>query len=169
MLKLIGASLVVISCGGFGLLISLTHKREVSTLDALLRILEWMTNDLRMRLTPLPDLCRIASGFCEGDLCRFFLELEKELDKHASPDASTCAGNVLKNKQYLSSGIKEVLTALGESLGRFDAEGQVKSLESVKCLAADRKAFLCKNMDARLRSYQTLGLCAGAALAILLV
>jgi len=48
-------------------------------------------------------------------------------------------------------------------------EGQLKGLESVRQECRRQVETLSYNRDARLRSYQTLGLCAGAALAILFV
>ena len=58
---------------------------------------------------------------------------------------------------------------MGTSLGTFDAEGQIKSLEAVRTEALALKEQQSHNLNERLRSYQTLALCAGAALAILLV
>ena len=58
---------------------------------------------------------------------------------------------------------------MGSSLGRFDLEGQLQGLESVRIYCREQLDELSKDRDVRLRSYQTLGLCAGAALAILFV
>ena len=56
-----------------------------------------------------------------------------------------------------------------DQIGRFDLEGQLQGLESVRVYCRDQLDNLAKDRDVRLRSYQTLGLCAGAALAILFV
>ena len=56
---------------------------------------------------------------------------------------------------------------LGASLGRFDLQGQLQGIESVRAQCRKDLAELEDNRDQRLRSYQTLGLCAGCALAIL--
>ncbi|MBR4864632.1 MAG: stage III sporulation protein AB [Oscillospiraceae bacterium] len=169
LLKLMGAIMVVASCSGFGILMAFTYKREVRSLDALLRILEWMINDLRFKMTPLPELCRISAGFGDSTLRSFFLKMEREMNKHTSPDAASCASAALSSTVNISPELQEILKQLGCSLGQFDAEGQIQCLESVRLVTEDRKSVLCKNMSNRLRSYQTLGLCAGAALAILLV
>ena len=58
---------------------------------------------------------------------------------------------------------------LGKSIGRFDMDGQIKGLEAVRQDCRRRLDELSKDRDTRLRSYQTLGLCAGAALAILFI
>ena len=58
---------------------------------------------------------------------------------------------------------------MGSSLGRFDLDGQLLGLEAVRVYCQEQLSEMSKDRDVRLRSYQTLGLCAGAALAILFV
>ena len=55
----------------------------------------------------------------------------------------------------------------GAYLGRFDLPGQKQGLEEVREACRMELEALGKNRETRLRSYGTLGLCAGAALAIL--
>ena len=64
---------------------------------------------------------------------------------------------------------KNALDVMAQSLGRFDLEGQLKGLNLARNVCRRDLEELSVNRDVRLRSYQTLGLCAGAALAILLV
>ena len=62
-----------------------------------------------------------------------------------------------------------ILSELGESLGRFDLPGQLKGLEAVRRKCLMELEALGRNRTERLRCYQTLGLCAGAALVILFI
>ena len=55
------------------------------------------------------------------------------------------------------------------SMGRFDVKGQIQGLEAVRSYCRGELENMAVNREARLRSYQTLGLCTGAALAILFV
>ena len=64
---------------------------------------------------------------------------------------------------------RDNLILLGESLGRFDINGQLKGLESVRSSCRTALDSMTENREVRLRNYQTLGLCAGAALAIILI
>jgi len=61
------------------------------------------------------------------------------------------------------------LDLLGSSLGRFDLKGQLSGLESVRNTCRKTLEEMNRNRDNRLRSYQTLGLCCGAALVILFI
>ena len=64
---------------------------------------------------------------------------------------------------------KQCLLNLGNSLGLFELEGQIKGVESVRNDCAQQLKQLSHNDQLRLRSYQTLALCAGAALAIIFI
>ena len=65
--------------------------------------------------------------------------------------------------------LRRPLRLLGQTLGNFDLPGQLQGLKSSQDVCRRELARLEHNRDARLRSYQTLGLCAGAALVILFV
>lgn len=166
-LKLIGALLVFSACGGLGFHIAACHRREENALRQLMGILGYMESELQYRLTPLPSLCKQAAQGAEGALARIFYELSNELESQLSPDAERCMTHAVESVPSVTPQCREVLTLLGKSLGKFDVEGQLKGLESVKAECGRRIEDLSLNRDNRLRSYQTLGLCAGAALAIL--
>jgi hypothetical protein len=65
--------------------------------------------------------------------------------------------------------IRAHLEDLGNNLGRFDIDGQVTELQRIRTNCERTLLELSNNKSNRLRSYQTLGLCAGAAIAILFV
>jgi len=54
-------------------------------------------------------------------------------------------------------------------LGRFDLPGQLEGIQAVRKRCEESLESIRKNRNERLRSYQTLGVCAGAALAIILI
>ena len=58
---------------------------------------------------------------------------------------------------------------LGGSLGRFDMEGQLRGIENARQLCRKEMEALSDHRDQRLKNYQTLAICAGVALAILLI
>jgi hypothetical protein len=71
--------------------------------------------------------------------------------------------------EKLPEAVKRNLLLLGKTLGRFDLPGQLSGIASVMQLCRrDLDGLLC-NQDVRLRSYRTLGICAGVALVILFI
>lgn len=165
--KWIGAVLVIVGCGGFGFSLAAGHRRQEQLLHQLIRALQYMEWELQYRLTPLPELCRNAGKEAGGILRDILLNLARELDWQASPDVYSCMTAALKQSRDLPQNTKKLLLHLGRSLGRFDLQGQIQGLEAVRTACEGELAALGKNRDVRLRTYQTLGLCAGAALAIL--
>lgn len=169
MLKLIGAVFVVAGCGGIGFRIAATHRFEEKNLRQLIGILDYMECELQYRMTPLPELCRQASKEFSGLIGNIFRELSVEMDAQNSTDLELCMISALQKVGKLPPLTREELLFLGRTIGRFDMEGQLKGLEAVRQECRRRVEDLSQNRDMRLRSYQTLGLCAGAALAILFV
>ena len=167
--KLIGAALVIIGCGGFGFSLVATHIKEERTLRQLLSVLDYMECELQYHLTPLPALCNKAGGEAKGILGQVFMMLSRELEAQISPDVAHCMDAVLSKVPELTKSAVEILRFLGGSLGRFDLEGQLKGFETVRQECRQKLLALNNNRDYRLRSYKTLGLCAGAALAILFI
>lgn len=168
-LRWIGAAMVIGGCGGFGLTLAAEQRREIQMLRQLMAVLEEMEWELQYRLTPLCGLCRIGAKAAKGRLQKIFLDLAKQLEGRDQAYVSGCMNGLLVQQKKLPRSVRRLLTGLGNSLGRFDLTGQVQGLQTVKAGCARELEHLEKNRDTRLRSYQTLGLCAGAALAILLV
>lgn len=132
------------------------------------RGLHYMQSELKYRLTPLPELCRQTGKEMGGVLRQVFWELARELDSRSLPDPGDCmACAITKSREALPGSLRRLLTQLGRSLGRFDLNGQLRGLKALSGACEEELALLNKNKDIRLRNYQTLGLCAGAALAIL--
>lgn len=168
-IKIIGAILILIACASFGLIIAYHHRKEVSTLKKLITALDYMECELQYRMCALPDLCRQTAAEFDGVLRSVFLQLSNELEDQISPDVRRCMQSVLAKMKDIPSVTFECLQILGDSLGRFDLQGQLKGLENVRRYCRERLNKLMGNADVRLRSYQTLGLCAGAAVVILLI
>ena len=168
-IKVIGVILVLAGCGGFGFKLAAGHIKEERTLRQLIRILDYMECELQYRLTPLPSLCRQAASESDGVLRKLFYSLALQLEDQISPDVNGCMTAVLSCQKDIPRLTQKAMEILGKSLGRFDIEGQTKGIDAVRQECRINLKELTENRDVRLRKYQTLGLCAGAALAILLL
>ncbi len=168
MLKWIGGMLIVASCGGCGFLMAARYRAEEEAIRQLIRALDYMQCELQYRLTPLPQLCRQAGQEVKGCPQAVLTAMADELERQIAPDAASCMSAALEGRE-IPSGLRIGFDMLGASLGRFDLEGQLQGLRSVRSHCRAQLSELSGSRDQRVRSYQTLGLCAGAALAILLV
>jgi hypothetical protein len=65
--------------------------------------------------------------------------------------------------------VRAMLTDFGKTLGIFDLSGQLAGLEHVSLKADEILKLRLMKKEIRTRTYQTLGLCFGATLVILLI
>ena len=168
MWKWMGAMLVIAGCGSVGFRMAWAHKREERLLRDLKNALDFMACELQYRLTPLPDLCRLAGNNQKNPVGEIFHRLSRELERQILPDVAYCMNQALKGGE-LPKRVWEGFCLLGKNLGCFDLQGQLKGMEMVRDYCDRELEAMGRNREERLRSYQTLGLCAGAALAILFV
>ena len=167
--KILGAVMIVAACGGMGFSLAAAHKQRERMLQQLITAVQFMACELQYRQTALPQLMALTAQQSGGQIARIFAAMATELDRQVAPDAACCMAAALASVPGLPAVVKEKLQLLGSSLGRFDLTGQLSGLETVAQLCRRELDGLLVNRDARLRSYATLGLCAGAALVILFV
>lgn len=167
--KLLGALLIFAACSGMGLSMVASHRQKERQLQQLISAVRFMTCELEYRQTPLPQLMHFCAEETAGGISRVFSLLAHELERQLAPDAACCMASAVAQVPKLSVMVQEKLLLLGRNLGRFDLRGQLAGLEAVAQLCQRDLDGLLLNRDARLRSYMTLGLCAGVALVIIFV
>ena len=168
-IRLAGALLVLLGCGSVGFSIAAESCFQERSLRHLLNALDYMQCELLYRQLPLPDLCRKVGEAGFGQISAVFLNLAEELEHQNHSNASLCLKRVIEGLRGLPVYSKEALEELGRNLGRFDLDGQICGFEAVRNSCVKKLEILTRDKTVRLRSYQTLGLCAGAALAILFI
>lgn len=161
--------MIIIGCGGFGFRIAAIQKRDEYLLVQMINVLDFLCCELQCRMTPLPQLCKLASQECKGMLSRIFLGFSKQLEMQLCPDAQTCMQAVISQFPDIPEVTSIALNRLAHSFGRFDIEGQLEGIENIRQECKRSLATMLDNRDARLRTYQTLGLCTGAALVIIFI
>lgn len=165
----IGAILVISSCAGFGFSAAAAYRREIHILRQIIGMADLMESELNYRLTPLPELCRRTGKLSGGVIRKVLYRLAEELDRQICPDAASCMRCALSETGNLPRSAQRILSGLGGYLGQYDLSGQLKGLDTVRTSCSRALQKLEQNRESRLRSYQTLGLCAGAALVILFI
>ncbi|MDY4222112.1 MAG: stage III sporulation protein AB [Candidatus Faecousia sp.] len=167
--KWIGALCIVGSCGGFGISLAVQQRNEEKLLCQLRAVLDEMLWELPYRLTPLPELLRHSAKGRKGILPEVLLELAEQLDRQVLPDALSCMHAAIGRAVLSFPRLHQLLLLLGHSLGRFDLSGQLQELTALREQCDGEIQELRLGRSDRLKSYRVLGLCAGAALVILLL
>ena len=165
--KWIGAVLVVLSCGLFGIVSSYSIRLEVAYFRDLVRILNYMESELQYRLTPLPTLCRLSAN--QGKTLTFlFQTFANELENQVSPDALRCMDAALYQCCLHSKLMRSYLRELGSSFGKFDLNGQLLGIRSIREQCIGELNKLESTKDNRVRNFQTISLCVGVVTIIIL-
>lgn len=168
-IKLIGAVMIILAGGGFGFMIAANHKKEEWGLQQIIQAVDYMSCELQCRMTPLPELCELVAQQLQGILHTFFQNLALEFSKQTAPDATCCVETALAITGAIPQHARKNLSMMGQTLGRFDLNGQLNGLQAIKQTCQRDLAGLQDQRDLRIRSYQTLGFCTGAALVILFI
>lgn len=161
--------IIILGCGGCGFTIAASHKKETNSLQQLMTAFNFMQYELQYKMSPLPELCKLTAITTKGHVRIFFLTLAQELEQQISPDVKTCVDAALSKCKSMPQQTRNILVEFGNTLGSFALEGQLQSLKSIRELTENHIRKHTENQANRIRSYQTLGLCAGAALAILFI
>ena len=167
--RIIGAIMIVIGCSAFGILIAAAHRKEVKTLQIFLDTLDTMECELQYRRSPLPALCKVIAQTHIGIVGTFYKNLAQELESQIRPSVDACVQAACSQSGDIPMLTHELIKIFGRTMGQFDVEGQLQAIRAVRAEGVQRLESLMHNQDMRIRSYQTLGVCVGAALAILFI
>ncbi len=169
MLKTAGILLVILGASGAGFAMALSVRRQAALLRQLLSALEQMKGEIAYQRTPLPELMRLLSVGSSGAAAAFFGRVAGDL--HLRQEGSVYA--IFKKElaavpaAAFPAQVRLVLLNLGKGLGKYDLESQLCSINLASQRLQSLLDALQADQRARMRSYCTLGVCAGLAIAIL--
>lgn len=166
MMRILGAAVVIAGSSGFGIALAAAARKECTMLRILIRSIQEMQWELKYRMTELPELFRLAGENGSGVIREIFLEMEEKLNRREVMDVSAAFLSEV-NRRELPRKVRRNLKQLAQSLGRYDLEGQLQGLEVVRQQCRSDLKELESERKEQLRCYQTLTVCAGAALAII--
>ena len=163
-----GAIFVLVGCAAMGFSAASNYKKRIAVIKSFLSLLENMITEVSCNVTPLPELCRsiAQSGSCFHGV---MLSFSEALDMQVGPSPLSCMEIVLRKYPDPFPEYKIILLELAEVLGKYDLSGQIRQLENLYDTWSKTLKSLEADVTVKLRYFRVLGLCAGAALAIILV
>ena len=148
------------------------RRRRLSfLLHALLAALEAMKGEIEYRLTPLPELFAALGEGTEPVTAAFFRGCAAMMEADRALPPQLVLGRAMEQTTSLqwSARTRETVRNLAFSLGKFDLGGQVRAIELAQERLRAELAEVQAGSRARCRSYETIGICAGLALAVILL
>lgn len=167
MVKTIGILMVILGASGTGFSMAFSVRQNVSLVQQLLSTMEVMKNEISYRRTPLPELMRLLELQCRGCAAEFFGRLATDLSQRQERSVDIIVRRQVAAVRAFPPAVRQILLQLGSGLGQYDTEGQLRSID----LAILRLRTLLdqyrSKQQTRIKSYCTLGICGGLAIAIL--
>ena len=168
-IKILGAILIIAGCAGVGYSLARNYRREEQAMGELVQCLDWMICEMNYRMPPLAALFRGASDVSKGPISQALGKMAFELEQQLTPNVEACMHAAIAAVPNLPEKPADHLRSLGTSLGQFDLEGQIDRLQAASVLCKQDLQSMGSGRETRLRNYQTLGICAGVALVIILL
>ena len=167
MIKVVGGAAVLFGCLAWGLRAGQKLRGRVRLLEEMSRALELIRRELSLNQTPLPRLMEVLSRTSGFPLtAQIFSCFQKVLEKgHGIMNAWQQA----LDQSDIREEEKRVLLALGQILGRYDAEGQEAAVERL-CRELEQRIIRLREETGQMsRVYGVLGVTAGCFLVLMLV
>lgn len=165
-MKFIGIVLIVVSAGSVGFRMAISLKQQTREYTQLLQSLQLMRNEIAFCGTPLPQTFAVLAASCQGRTGQFYEAVAKTMDKYPW---MTPVEAVQQQQKLLHGGFPvTVFSELAVGLGKYDLDSQLQAIAAAK----DRVKLVLEQLEQERRGktklYETLGICAGLSLAILL-
>ena len=164
MLKMLGAACVIFSASAVGFGFSGNVRRQCAQLTALIEALTYLKSEMLYRRTPLPQaLGMLAEHSADAAVGGLLAKAAKKLEESCTLSVHAAF------RAALGMADGQALLSLSLSLGQLDLDGQERALELASERLSAQLRLLEQGRSARCRSYATIGICAGMALAVILL
>lgn len=169
--RILGAVLILCGSAGFGFRAARQLKRTISQLQMLDTAMHLMDCELSFVSPPLPRLLRTVSKDTQGPVSQLFSNYAKVISDPQTKDTEAAMRKAMEMTKHLSlpPGTVFSLLEFSQTLGRYDLNGQLSAIASVRRRLSPQLDRLKEEQKDRCRTYQTLGICAGLAVVILIV
>lgn len=167
--RLLGAILLIVSSGGIGYRMAAAYRKEFTQLTQIKRMIDHIICNLQWLQSPLPQIIQDESAMLSGDIRSIFREYALQMDAQITPNASYCMKAALSAFPGISPCIRKHLLELGESLGRFDRQGQLLCLQGINSNCANELESIEKKLPDYTRCCHAYSLCMGIVLALMLL
>ena len=170
MIRVLGAALLTVGCGGLGLSAVNRLDSRVRDLRELSAGLEILQRELGWRLSPLPKALEAAGEGTHERAAQFFAFCAQGIEQLAGvPFRALWNRGLEQCPLRLSREDRALLEQLGPVLGRYDGDSQRQAVENV-LTGLLRQQTQAEDDRRRLgRVYGVLGLTAGLFLTLMLV
>ena len=169
-MKLAGSVMIAAACLLYCVLYLGQQKLRARELESIAALLEQMGAELAARLTPLPELIELLGGRVPGPAKDFLARLGTAMSNLGDESFymiwSRCVK--LSFKQLMADEL-QMLTELGNTLGRYELQRQLQALDVCAGLIRVRAAQYRQELPGKRKLHMGLACASGALLVIVLI
>lgn len=165
-MRVAGMIFIVLSAGSVGFQMASNLKKRCMLMQQILISLQVMKNEIVVCRTPLPRVFALMAASVQEPLSLVYSCIAKDMDRNrwVTPYEAVCTALL----GFSEATVGDVLLPLAQTLGKYDLDAQTIGIDKA---VFDAQAILHTLEDERRlksRTYRTLGICTGLAVAILL-
>lgn len=166
-MKLAGMIVIITAAGSVGFRISAQLKSKCRLLETLLRLLGMMKQEICVYATPLAQVFGLLATASDGILERVFSATAKEMNRQPWSTPHRAMTQALEHER--EELLNQVLLPLCMQLGKYDWDAQRLAVEAAEQQTLALLHQLEQERSLKSKTYQTLGICAGLAVSVLLL
>lgn len=170
-MKLAGVLFVVISAASMGFRFSYAVRQRCNLLGQLILALRLLKSELSAHGTPIPEAFAFLAASTKGSTAEYFSAAAKQMHQKRwiTPEGSLEFASDKLKELLPDDPVRMILRDMASYIGRFELESQLSGIECAVIRLEEIRKQAEQEKTLRCRTYRALGLCAGLALAILLV
>jgi len=165
--KILGISFIALSSAAVGFQMSAMLRKRCALMRELDNLLQLLEQEIVTCGTPLPHAFALLSASTDGIWENVFSGIAKEMDKNRWATPHEAAQIVLN--QVHDRDISEIMLPMMKKMGKYNIEAQTQGIESARRQLRMILQELEQERKMKSKTFQTLGICTGLAVAILLI
>lgn len=166
-MKLIGIVFIVCSMAYMGIHLSNGFRVRRKLLQQFMKCLPIIRNEIAFCGTPIPKIFRLLADHMDGELQDIFRQVSVCMDAAKTMTPAEAMEQTVMTRKYTC--LVPRMLELADKLGNYDVEAQIVGIDQVKSQTEVQMAELDQEQAQKGKVYESLGICAGLALAILLI
>ena len=170
-MKLIGVIFVILSSGTVGFRLARQLRQRCTMLRQLQSGLHVLKNEIAFCASPLPKAFARVAASLDGPMAEVFAKVSGSMDKHCWLTPFSAFRQALRDAVGIrqEDKIRTILLELAGKLGQYDLDSQMQGIELAMNRLEEERQNAEQERSVKSRTYETLGICAGLAVAIILL
>lgn len=166
-MKYIGLLFIVVSASSVGIQMAANLNRRCEMIRQFIYSLQVLRNEILVCGTYLPQAFALMAASVTTPLAEIYETIAKQMEKNRWLTPYDVTREVVDGSW--DGEISRMILSLSQKLGKYDLQAQTAGIDAAAKEAEQYLQVLECEKRLKSRTYRTLGLCAGLAVAILLV